>query len=64
MEASSCEESLTILDRIYIKKKNEMVSRILLATHIPLTDFTNFDKTNKDCSFSSVSVEQYQVELI
>lgn len=70
MDTSSYKVALTILDRMYIKKKNEMVSRHLLATRRQLSSnsidgfYQALIKLNKDCSLSSVSAKQYRAELI
>lgn len=69
-DTSSYEEALTILNRIYINKKNEMVSRHLLAPRhqLPSDSIDRFHqaliKLSKDNLFSLVAVEQYQAKLI
>ena len=66
----SYEEALAVLNSEYIKKKNDVFSRHLLAVHKqqPGESLQQFlqalKRLSKDCSFRSVTAEQYREDLL
>jgi len=69
-DCETYEEALVILKRVYVKRKNDVFARHLLATRKQRTaeslqQFLQALKLlSKDCTFQAVSAEQYCEELI
>jgi len=69
-DCETYDEALVILKRVYVKRKNDVFARHLLATRKQLTaenlqQFLQALKLlSKDCTFQAVSAEQYREKLI
>ena len=68
-DCETYDEALVILKRVYVKRKNDVFARHLLATRKQRTaeslqQFLQALKLlSKDCTFQAVSAEQYREEL-
>ena len=69
-DAETFDTAIAILDKILIKKKNELFSRHLLATRKQqssesLDEFLQeLHRLSKDCQLSAVTAENYRQELV
>ena len=69
-ECSSYEEAIEVLTQLYIKPKNEIFARHLLATRRQRADesldefLLALKQLSVDCNFRSVSAEQYKDESV
>ena len=60
------EAAVADLKRVYVKTKNNVFARHLLATRrqLPGESLQQFLQVSKDCSFRAVTAEQYRWELV